>query len=64
MTRYMVSKSLRFLVLMVISAILSAFVLLAAVPHVGQVLIVSTSVVVALLVAAYDFGLFSDEFEV
>jgi len=64
MTRYMVSKSLRFLTMMVVASLATAFVLLAAVPHIGQVLIVSTSVVVALLVAAYDFGLFSDEFEV
>ena len=50
--------------MMVVASLATAFVLLAAVPHIGQVLIVSTSVVVALLVAAYDFGLFSDEFEV
>ena len=64
MTRYMVSKSVRFLVLMIASAIASAFVLVAAVPHIGQVLIVAASVIAALLIAAYDFGLFSDEFEV
>ena len=63
MTRYMVSKSLRFLSLMIVAALATAFVLLASVPHIGQVLIVFSSVVVALLVAAYDFGLFSDEFE-
>jgi len=64
MTRYMVTKSLRFLTMMVAASLATAFVLLAAVPHIGQVLIVCTSVAVALLVSVYDFGLFSDEFEV
>ena len=64
MTRYMVGKSIRFLVMMIAAALATAFVLMTAVPHVGQVLIVSASVVVALLVAAFDFGLFSDEFEI
>ncbi|PLX98917.1 MAG: hypothetical protein C0624_14020 [Desulfuromonas sp.] len=60
----MVVKSLRFLVLMLVASLATAFVLLAAVPHIGKLVIVVTSVVVALLVAAYDFGLFSDEFEI
>jgi len=64
MTRYMVSKSLRFLSMMIVASLATAFVLLAAVPHIGQVLIVCTAVVIALLVAVYDFGLLSDEFEV
>lgn len=64
MTRYMVSKSLRFLSMMIVASLATAFVLIAAVPHIGQVLIVCTSVAVALLVAAFDFGLFSEEFEV
>jgi len=64
MTRYMVTKSLRFLSMMVLASLATAFVLLAAVPHIGQALTVFTSVVVALLVSIYDFGLFSDEFEV
>jgi len=64
MTRYMVTKALRFLSMMVLASLATAFVLIAAVPHIGQPLIVFSSVVVALLVSIYDFGLFSDEFEV
>lgn len=64
MTRYMVFKSVRFLATMLISALVTSFVLMVAVPHIGQPLIVFSSVVVALLISVYDFGLLSDEFEV
>jgi len=64
MTRYMLSRSVRFLATMLVASLVTAFVLMVAVPHIGQLLIVCSAVVVALLIAAYDFGLFNDEFEV
>lgn len=64
MRSYLIAKFIRFLLTIILGSVATAFILLSAVPQVGQVGIVAASVLVSLLVAVFDFGLFSAEFEI
>lgn len=64
MRSYLMGKFIRFLLTIILGSVATAFILLSAVPHVGQVGIVAASVIIALFVAVFDFGLFSEEFEI
>lgn len=57
-------KGGRFIAVMILCSLVTSLVLLAAVPHLSQAATVTGSVIVSLLVALYDFGLFRSEFEI
>ncbi len=54
----------RFLALVISISLITAFLLLATVPDIGRAAGVSASVIAALLVAMYDFGLFDQELRI
>ncbi|PLX84358.1 MAG: hypothetical protein C0617_08240 [Desulfuromonas sp.] len=61
---HLLLKLVRMVLTMTVFAVVTAFLLLGAVPEITKTATVVGSVLVATVVAMYDFGLFSSELEV
>ncbi|HER62365.1 MAG TPA: hypothetical protein ENO11_00085 [Desulfobacteraceae bacterium] len=57
-------KLIRFVVIMIVASVMTAAVLILAVPDLGKWPTVISAVGIALLVAMYDMGLFKGDFEI
>ncbi|BCA78329.1 hypothetical protein AOP6_0116 [Desulfuromonas sp. AOP6] len=63
-TKRLTLKLIRFVAIMVVGSVLTAVLLILAVPALGKWPTVITAVAIALFIAMYDMGLFKGDFEI